>query len=75
MIVSTLRLNPQLNHFQLGRFDENTVKIIQTMNEYNKNLENFTINLNYPFLTYNYDGKMWHLNHVKRLDSSGARLP
>lgn len=68
VIVSTLRLNPQLKKLVLSKFGESDVPLIQTMNEYNKNLEYFKIDLSRSFFTVNYDGTIWHLEHVKWLN-------
>lgn len=69
VIVSILRLNPQLQFLELSQFSESNLPIIQTMNEYNKNLEYFQINMSYTFFSVDYDGTVWHLKHVKHLNA------
>lgn len=68
MIVSLLRLNPQLESFELPRFLECSMPsiIIQTMNAYNKCLETFEIDSSLILSSANYDGSIWHMEHVKR---------
>lgn len=68
-IVSILRSNPQLKCIQLYQFREKDVHIFQTMNEYNRNLTKFWIDVGLPFFTEYNNGTIWHLKHVKWLNA------